>query len=127
MSFVDDLLKQRRDMDWRTTTVPEWRTKDGKARAVYAKPLTMRELRLVDLYGQKKNSVTARLVKLAQLSFHDADGRQLIDLNELDQFEAACDPNVLSRVLGELGLFEQDELAAFEEAEKNSDTTLEDD
>jgi hypothetical protein len=110
-------------MEWRTTAVPEFPDAKGKPTVVYAKPLTMRDLRLVDRFGQKRNSVTSRLVKLAQLAFHDADGRQIIDINEIDEFEANVEAEVLNRVFGELGLFDDDELKAFEDAEKNSRKT----
>lgn len=129
MSFVQDLLRQRQEMDWNETRVPEWRTKDGLPRVVYAKPLSMKEMRLVEQYGAKKGSTIARLVKLGQLAFHDSEGRLLINHNEIDHFEAGVDPTVLSRVLGELGLMTDeevggiDEAIAFEDAEKNSDAT----
>lgn len=127
MGFVQDVKRARDELEWSKTAVPEWPDKDGNPRVIYAKPMTMNHLRLVDLHGQKKKSVSSRLVKLAQLAFCDADGRRLISLNEIDDFEATVDPEVLNRVLEELGLFNTDEIEAFEAAEKNSATTLDDD
>lgn len=109
MSFINDLRRNYNDSEWRSTTVPEWQDKEGKPRVVYARDMTMRELRLVDVYGQKRGTTLARLVKLAQLKLCDADGRQLLDLQDIDGFEAYVEPAVLSRVLTELGLFEADE------------------
>lgn len=123
MGFLKDLQRARQNEEWRSTVVPEIKDEDGKPYRIYAKPLTMRELRLIDRYGTKEGTAIARLVKTAQLTWHDSQGRQLFNVNEIKDVEAALDSRVLSRVMEELNLVDLDDEAVLEEAEKNLTAT----
>lgn len=123
MSFLEDARRARKEAEWRTTTIPEIVDSEGKPWKVYAKPLTMRELRLIDRYGQKEGTSIARLVKTAQLTWCDSQGRPLFNINEIHDIESVLDSRVLARVMEELNLVDPDEEGLIEEAEKNSPAT----
>lgn len=128
-NFLDALRRHRKEQEWASTRVPELRDEDGKPWVVYAKPLTMRELEIVDRYGKRENTDIAKLTKTAQLALHDADGQPLFGQNDLKEVGALFESTLLQRIFKELGLLtaEEHEVLAYEEAEKNSATTNDDD
>lgn len=121
MSFLDDVKRSYDEAEPKCTTVPEWKDSEGQPWVIYARQPTIEEMRQVDIFGAKKKSAMSRMAMLAQFVFRDANGNKLIPFQLVDKFARTCDSTVMTRVLEELDLFNMDDVAAMDAAEKNSE------